>query len=180
MKFAFAAILVVALSASQAVAQAIPLHPGETVTIRIDNGQAVVARTTQAAPMSKFEAYALWRAETTDVPPGVKVMPPGFIIQGEGPPNPPRPDGDLVQLTMRRVPGLKPGSPDNTALFISNGYGSTLRYRAVMRANGRSVSTDVCDVAPNRPGLEHWPYVIDQLDLSALQLLPENGQIQCG
>jgi hypothetical protein len=179
MKFLFSAILAVVLSASQPVAQSIPLHPGETATVRIDNGQAIVEQTAPAEPMSKFESYALWRAQTTDVPPGVEAMPPGFILKGEGPPNPPQPDGDLLRLTMRRVPGLGSGSPENTALFISNGYASTLRYRAVMRANGRSAATDVCDVAPNSPGLEHWPYVIDELDLSNLRLVSANGEIQC-
>jgi len=180
MRFVLAAILAAALSTSRAAAQAIPLQPGQTVTIRIDNGQAVVEQTAPAEPMSKFEAYALWRAETTEVAAGVKVQPPGFILQGEGPPNPPQPGDNLLHLTMRRVPGLRPGSADNSALFILNGYGSALRYRAIMRTNGRSVATDVCDVAPNRLGLEHWPYAIDQLELSAFQLVPGNGQIQCG
>ena len=180
MRFLLAATLAVALSSSQAAAEGISLHLGETVTVRIDGGQAVIEQTTPAAPMTKFEAYVLWRAEITDVPPDARVVPPGFIVQGEGPPSPPQPDGNVLQLTMRRVPGLRPGSPDNTALFVSNGYGSTLRYRAVMQANDRTAATDVCDVAPNRLGLEHWPYVIDRLDISALRLMPATEAIQCG
>jgi hypothetical protein len=28
-------------------------------------------------------------------------------------------------------------------------------------------------------GLEHWPYVIDQLDLSDFRLVESNGAVQC-
>lgn len=59
MNLAFAATLAVALSSSQATAQGISLHPGETVTVRIENGQAVVGQTSPAGPMSRFEAYML-------------------------------------------------------------------------------------------------------------------------
>jgi hypothetical protein len=80
---------------------------------------------------------------------------------------------------MRQVLGVKGGSPDNTALFLSNGYGSAVRYHAVMRSKDRSAATDVCDVAPHLLGLEHWPYSIDQLDLSDVRFIEWNGAIQC-
>jgi hypothetical protein len=155
------------------------LQPGETITVRFDNGQAAVERIGPAQPMSKYEVYIVWRAATEDVPPGVRVMPPALLKEGEGPPNPPHPSDGRLQITMRRVPSVKQGSPDNTVLFFSNGYNSTFRYHAVMRSGDRSAATDVCDVPSHMLGLEHWPYVIDQLDLSDFRLVESNGAVQC-
>ena len=179
MKFAFAAILAVALSASQAMAQSIPLHPGETVTVRFEGGKPIAEGTTPARPMTKYEAYILWRAQTQAVPPGVKEMPPGFAFQGEGPSDAPHPSDGRLQITMRRVPGIAPGAPDGTMLLLENGYASALRYRADMRSGNRLARTDVCDAVPHLLGLEYWPYVIDELDLSNLRLIDSNGTIRC-
>lgn len=160
-------------------AQSVRLHPGETVTVRLENGAPILEGTAPAQPMTKFEIYALWRAETADVPAGAKTVPPGVIREGEGPPSPPHPSDDRLKITMRYVPGITPGSPENTALFIENGYGSAFRYHAQMTAHGRTIPTDVCDVAPHLSGLEHWPYSIDQLDLSDLSLQSFAGSISC-
>jgi hypothetical protein len=178
MKFVAFAIAAAA-TVVPAAAQTISVHPGETVTVRFENGNAVVEKMRQAELITKYEIYELWRAETQNLPPGARFVPPGFVTEGEGPPSPPRPSGDTLQITMRRVPAIKPGSPDNAALFLSNGYGSTLRYRAVMRSGGQSVATDVCDVPPHLLGLEHWPYPIDQLDLTDFRLVETNGTMQC-
>jgi hypothetical protein len=118
MKFMRFAVALIATCASPTVAQTISLHAGETVTLRFEHGAAVVEQRGPAPPITKFEIYSLWRAETQDVPPGVKVVPPGFVTKGEGPPDAPHPSGDALQITMRRVPALKQGSPDNTALFL--------------------------------------------------------------
>src|SRR6185437_6159130 len=109
----------------------------------------------------------------------VKVVPPGFLHGGEGPPHPPHPSGDRLEITMQQVPGLKPGSRPNTVLFLRNGYASKLRYTAVMSGAGRSASTDVCDVAPHLLGLEYWPYPIKELDLSSFQLVEWDNAIEC-
>jgi hypothetical protein len=180
MKSILIAATAVALGGAAAPVETITLHPGESITLRIDNGAPFVEARSPAAPMKKFEIYALWRAETEDVPPGVKVAPPGFIVQGEGPPPPPAPSDQRVRITMRLVPGVNSGLRDNTALFISDGYGSALRYHAVMTANGNSAATDVCTVAPHLVGLEHWSYPIERLDLSDLRLEQYNGSIECG
>jgi hypothetical protein len=178
MSFVRAATLL-ALTAAAANAQTISLHPGETVTLRFEDGNPKFEPSAPAEPMTKYEVYALWRAETQEVPAGVKIVPPVPIMNGEGPPDPPRPTPSCVRLTMRRVPGLKPGTPENTVLFIANGYGSTFAYRAVMHVNGNSAPTDVCGVLPGVPGLEHWAYTIDQLDLSDLHLEPSSGGVTC-
>lgn len=180
MKLSSFVIAVVTLCASPATAQTIAIHPGEALVVRFDHGAAVVEQRGPAAPITRYEVYALWRAETQDVPAGAKVVPPGFLEEGEGPPNPPHPSGDTLQITMRRVPGVKQGSADNTALFLSNGYASGVRYLALMRSGERFAPTDVCDLAPHLLGLEHWPYEIDELDLSDLRLIGWSGSIQCG
>jgi hypothetical protein len=171
--------LALALCASSAGAQTLSLHPGETITVRFEGAKALIERSAAAEPISKYEIYALWRAETQQVPPGVKVVPPRFIMEGEGPPDPPHPADDRLQLTMRRVPGPKPGSPDGTVLYIANGYASIFGYRALMSAHGRSTETDVCQVPPHLLGLEYWPYVIEQLDLSDLRLEPSADALRC-
>jgi hypothetical protein len=180
MKNILVALAVLSLSASPAGAQSLSLHPGETVTVRLEGVKTIVERSGPAEPISNYEIYALWRAETQQVPPGVRVVPPGLIMQGEGPPDPPHPTDNRLQLTMRRVPGAKPGWADGTVLFIANGYGSLFAYRAMMSAKGRAAATDVCEVPPNLLGLEYWPYAIEQLDLSDLRLEPPINAIRCG
>lgn len=165
--------------AAAAAAQTVTLHPGETVTLRLDNGKASVESHGKAAPMSDFEAFTLRRAQMQAVPPGTLTMPPMFIQRGETPSQPDPVANDRLQLTMYTVPALEPGSGDHTALLVRNGYGAKFRYRAVMSAAGRSAATDVCDVTPHMLGLEHWPFVIGQLDLSSLRLEPADGAVQC-
>jgi hypothetical protein len=167
------------LAATTATAQTVSLHPGESVTLRFENGKPVVERTAPAPPMTKFDAYALWRAETQNVPPGVKTVPPGFIMQEEGPPDPPAITPDRVELTMRQVPGPVAGSRLHTALTIRNGYTATFEYRAAMVVQDHTGPTDVCQVPSKLPGLEHWPYPIEQLDLSDLRLAPASDRISC-
>ena len=179
MKFLVAAAAVVGQIALAPAGRTVVLHPGQSIVVRIDNGMATVEQSSAAEPMTKYEVYTLWRAESEEVPPGVKVVPPGYLVEGEGPPSPPHPSGNLIEITMRQGPGLKPGSRPNTALFITNGYASALRYSAAMIAGGRSTSTDVCSVAPHLFGLEHWPYPIDELDLSDLRLEPSDGTTRC-
>jgi hypothetical protein len=167
------------LSTPAAISQTIALHPAETVVVRLGNDGPIVESRGPAMAITKFEAYTLWRAETQTVVPGVKVAPPGSIFEGEGAPSPPKPAPDRLRITMRLVPGLSPGSPEQTALFIENGYASALRYRALMVGHGQSAPTDVCDVAPHLLGLENWPYALDELDLSDLALEQWSGAIQC-
>jgi hypothetical protein len=84
-----------------------------------------------------------------------------------------------VQLTFRHVPALRVGAADHSSLVIANGYNYKFGYRALMRGKGRSVPTDVCEVPQKFRGVEHWPYVIDELDLSDLRLSDPATQINC-
>jgi len=167
------------LTALPATAQTISLRPGETVTLRFDNGQAIVESAAAAEPIGEYDVYAVWRAESQDVPPGIKTVPPTFLGRGEGPPDMPRPVPDRIQLTMRDVPGPVPASPNHTVLIIANGYASKFGYRAAMHVSGRVSSTDVCELPPNMRGIEHWPYVIDELEISELRLDQPTTDVSC-
>ena len=159
--------------------RAISLHPGETAMFRFENGQAVLEQRGPAEPMSKFDAYVAWRAQNEQVPPGVKVMPPSFIMKGEAVPEPPSLLPDRVQLTFRAIPGPDPTSRNASVLVLENGYSLKVSYHAVMHANGNARPTEVCEIAPSHPGLEYWPYPLDELEISDLQLEPADGQINC-
>lgn len=173
------AVVAAALAPPPMASQSISLRPGQVVTLHFENGLAVVDRTDAAEPMTKFDAYVLWRAQTQNIPPDAKMMPPSFVMKGEAPPPPAQPEKNQLKLTMRLVPGPRPDSPQSTALFIANGYDSKARYHAVMHSKGRSAKTDVCDVPPHFPGMEYWPYELDSIDVSELHLEPADGQIQC-
>ncbi|MEE9433365.1 MAG: hypothetical protein V3V15_03910 [Sphingorhabdus sp.] len=66
-------------------------------------------------------------------------------------------------------------------LLIENGYGRGLIYRARMIIKGRSSPTDVCLVMPNRRGYEHWPHLIDEIQLSNFTFVDwnEGDKIPC-
>lgn len=170
------AVPVTSVNVSQ---RAIPLHHGETATFRFENGQAILEQRGPAEPMSKFDAYVAWRAQNEQVPPGVKVMPPSFIMKGEAVPEPPSLTPDRVQFTLRAIPGADATSRNGSVLIVRNGYSLKVSYHAVMHANGNARPTEVCEIAPNHPGLEYWPYAIDELEISDLQLESADGQINC-
>ena len=85
-------------------------------------------------------------------------------------------------ITNVRVPGrpVVPGRIEivfevvegkDTVLAIRNGYPQGLTYRARITRAGRSGPTDVCLVMPGKRGYEHWPYVIDKIELTELTLV---------
>ena len=85
-----------------------------------------------------------------------------------------------IRLTFRRVPASRPGAEDHALLLVLNGYDLSFRYRATMHINGETHPTDVCEVTPHLSVTEHWPYVIDQLDLTDLRLEPRHdGPNRC-
>jgi hypothetical protein len=58
-------------------------------------------------------------------------------------------------------------------LLIENGYSQAFRYRAIMIEPGESSQhTDVCIVLPALRALEHWPFALERIELSALRLAP--------
>ncbi|HET9231300.1 MAG TPA: hypothetical protein VFO00_08420 [Vitreimonas sp.] len=63
-------------------------------------------------------------------------------------------------------------APSDSVLVITNGYGQAVSYRASILVNDHSAPTDVCTVLPTMHGVEHWPYLIDRIELSDMRLIP--------
>jgi hypothetical protein len=160
--------------------QPISIHPGETITLQLQDHRAVIVARGPAPPMSAFEAVMLRSVQSVQVPPGSGVQPAIPITRDEVDVAPPPAASERVQLTYRLVPGVPPGSVQHSFLVIRNGYPTSFRYRVAIHVKGRVTATDVCEVLPNVPGNEHWPYVIDQLDITAAWLEPtEPGSVRC-
>lgn len=179
----FLAILIATLVPTAAVdnRQPISIHPGETVTLEFRGRTAVVTERGPAPPMSKFEAVILKRMQGQEVPAGSGVQPAVPVFKEDvADVEFPQPTTKRVRLTYRLVPAVRPGAERHSLLFIMNGFSDSFRYRVLMHANDRVTPTDVCEVLPNRSGTEHWPYVIDQLDLTAEWLEPpQDGNVRC-
>ena len=171
-----------AFAASPSIAaQSVTIHPGETVTLSVQNGSVTVLNRTGAKEMGDFESDLLRKSQMVDVPPDVKTMPAMGLYRGEVPVDPPKIAAGVVSITFRHVPGIVRGSSENSFLTILNGYPAGLRYRAVMHRNGQAAATDVCGVLSQRTGTEHWPYAIDSLDLSDFRLEPfADANVPCG
>jgi hypothetical protein len=173
-------ILAATLTAAAPVQQPMALHPGETVTLRVHEGRVTVIERGAAPPLSAYEAEMVRRLQAQEVPAGSGVQPAILVPHGTMAANPPTPVPGQVRLTFRHVSGARPGSDDSSVLLLVNGYGASFRYRAVMHKDGRASPTDVCEVPPQLSGTEHWPYAIDQLDISDAHLEPvSGGEIRC-
>lgn len=173
-------ILAASLTAAAPAERPIALHPGETVTLTVDGNRVTVVERGAAPPLSAYEAETLNRLQAQSVPAGAGVQPAILIPRGAIAAEPPIPVPGRVRLTFRHVPGAQPGSADHSILTLVNGYGASFRYRAVMHVKGRTVPTDVCEVPPQFNGTEHWPYPIDQLDLSSARLeANQGGSVRC-
>jgi len=79
----------------------------------------------------------------------------------------PRPEPGKIR--MRFTPIAPQG---HSLLMIENGYAQALVYRAKIGARGKTALTDVCLVPPGKSSVEHWPYVIEWIEVSDLQLVP--------
>jgi hypothetical protein len=175
----FAAFFAVMLFAAPAYAgSSLAIRAGETVTLTLsDDGFAVTDRR-PAPPMSVFEAYSLRHVLSVKVPEDATVLPPMPIMREDVPVPPPPHTPGLVRITFREVPGGAEGQ--HAFLTIENGYNRSFRYRAVMHRGTRSSPTDVCEIMPNKPGFEHWPFEIEWLELSEVRLeAPLEDRIRC-
>jgi hypothetical protein len=61
---------------------------------------------------------------------------------------------------------LKP--PGRSLLIIENGYAEALVYRARITVKGKPTPTDVCLVLPGKRGYEHWPFLIEKIEIGGL------------
>jgi hypothetical protein len=167
---------------SAAGAQSIAIHPGEDVTIRFEGGRAVVAQRGNAGPVTQFEAAVIpnLQLQSKQLPEGTTIAPPQPVYESDIRAPPPSVTENEVHLIFRHVASLDQGQSGDSILSLTNGYGQAFRYRATMHSNGKSAPTDVCEVMPANRGIEHWPYVIEWLDLTELRLEPfKTGAIRC-
>jgi len=177
--FRFAAVaflnlfLVAALSAQGA--SPVVIQSGESLTVQFNGATAIVVERRSAGQLPTFEAWALSQMQKLPTPPGSGVLPPVAMRSNTIDPLPITPG--QVRISFRRVAAPGEGKGSQALLTIENGYAQAFRYRALMRRGERSAPTDVCDVIPQKPGFEHWPYEIDTLELSELTLVPlDSGQ----
>lgn len=175
-------LLILALAATLPAAtpttgpQSIPIRPGQTITLQVDGNRSRVVAIGAAPPISAYEVEALGRMQPIELPADAGPQ-PAIPIRSAS--EPPAAVPGQVRLTFRRVPALRPGAEDHSLLLVVNGYDLSFRYRATMRTKNGSQPTDVCEVSPKLSVTEHWPYEIDQLDLTDLRLEPRMGDVRC-
>ncbi|MGQ0590723.1 MAG: hypothetical protein ACT4N8_14555 [Sphingosinicella sp.] len=162
-----AILAVIGLVAVPASAQTIPpisLVPGEAVTVRIDDGGRAGAPERGRAEWSRFDAYAarqLAGLPTPDAP-----VPEGMPIDAPENLRPdPIPEGE-VRVRLLTI------ADRHALLVVENGQGRAMAYRARMTVNGQTRHTDVCVVLPGLPSYEHWPHLIERLELSDFRFIP--------
>ena len=159
---AFAPLLGALLVAAPATAQegrpTVSLQPGDAATVRLGprGGEGSVERNA-----ARWTAYDLAVAR--------------HMV---GQPIPEAPVETAQALPAENMPAPTPIAPNqirlrfhavadrHTVLVIENGYDRAIVYRARMRREGRDQATDVCLVMPGRRSFEHWPHMMDRLDLS--------------
>ena len=160
--------------------QPIAIHPGESITLEMRDDAAVVVERGPAPPISAFESGMLKRLQAQQVPAGSGVQPAIAMSRSQLDAEPPIPAANRVRLTFRRVPAVRPGAEDHSFLLVVNGFAASFRYRTTMHVRDNVAPTDVCEVPPQISGSEHWPYVIDQLDLTAVWLEPfQPDNVRC-
>jgi len=156
-----------AVLSATAVAQDIPaltLTPGEAVTLRFDDGGRSGAPERSRAAWSRFDLVAA--RQLAGMTPPDAPMPEGIPIAGpEGIGPDPIPQNE-VRMRVMSIAGR------HTLLVVENGQGRALSYRARMTVGGQTRHTDVCVVLPRLPSYEHWPHVIERLELTDFRFIP--------
>jgi hypothetical protein len=144
--------------------QTVSLAAGQEATVQLQRRSVVTIRQGEAGPLSEF-----YRSAITQLTGGTyenAVGPNSAPITSRDISAEPTPIApDALRFIFVRVPGQ-----GHSVLFVENGYGRAMAYRARIYANGRSAPTDVCVVLPRLRGVEHWPYRIDRIELSQLRL----------
>lgn len=159
-------IVAIGLAATPAAAQEIPalgLVPGESVTVRFDDGGRVGEPERGQAQWSRFDLYAA--SQLAGMTPPTEPMREGIPVDAPDEVVPePIPAGE-VRIRFFSIDGR------HSLLVVENGQGSALRYRARMTLNGRAQHTDVCVVLPRLPSYEHWSHPIERLELSHFEFI---------
>lgn len=75
-----------------------------------------------------------------------------------------------------RIAFIQKATDSEAVLVVVNGADRPLTYRATMTLPwGKTETTGVCDVAPGKQALEHWPHAVAAFDLDRFNLGPRQG-----
>jgi hypothetical protein len=177
-------LLILALAASLPAATpvkdtpGIPIRPGQMITLQVNGDDVRIIAIGAAPPISPYEAETARRMGAIELPADAGPQPAISFPRGSVVNEPPPAVPGQVRMTFRRVPG--PRGEEHSLLFVLNGYDLSFRYRATMHTERGTQPTDVCEVRPHISVNEHWPYVIDQLDISNVRLEPRSeGDVIC-
>lgn len=164
-------IAALALLPAAAQAQGVSIAAGEEVTLTLRGGVPEGVRRAPATP-TPFEA-AVGRQFSGMTPPEAPV-PEGTPLSDDGSRHAaPVPEPGTLRFRFLQVPGTT-----HSMLIVHNGYARALVYRARISARGKTEPTDVCLVPPGKIGVEHWPYAITAIEVSAFESVvwkPEDG-----
>ena len=153
-----------AVAAAQAI-DPVTLSPGQAVTLRFDDAGRAIAVERGSAEWTPFDvavARSFVGGEFDDAI-GNNVVP---LTRGTGVPEPPPVAPNVVRIRFFDIAGR------HSQLVIENGHDRGFLYRARIGSEQTMQRTDVCVVARDNRGVEHWPWAIARIELSQLQLIP--------
>ena len=162
-------LLPASVAATPAPAQkteSVTLAPGQTISLSVDvdGGISVLDRTHDAA-LTDFDRATLGILLRGDYASATGPNAREFRSNEPGIPAAPAITPGRIKASFLQI-----GDGSQTLLIMENGYDRGLLYRARITSNGRSAPTDVCIVIPRGRGHEHWPFAIDQIEISSLRL----------
>lgn len=154
-------------ASAQELVNGVSVALGDAVTVQLEEGGSAVVIARQPAGLLTDTEIAMIQHLAQlpyDVAGGPNAAP---VNQPEGMPELRDVPRGQVHIRFAQVPGT-----EQVVLLIENGYGQAFVYRATQHVDGAASPTDVCSVRPNFRAFEHWPYVIQQIDLTAISLEP--------
>jgi hypothetical protein len=152
------ALLIAAPAAAQDSRPTVSLPPGDAATVRLtDRGD----RGSVQRNAARWNAHDLAVArhlvgqpipdapvETAEPLPSDRMPPPSPVVPNQ------------IRLRFHAI------ADRHVLLVVENGYDHPIVFRARMVRDGEERATDVCLVLPNRRGYEHWPHMMERLDLA--------------
>jgi hypothetical protein len=165
-------LLLGAPAAAQESGPTVSLQPGDAAIVRLtpQGDQGSVQRNgARWTPHDLAVARHMVGQPIPDAPVDTAEPLPGDLP----PPAPVTPN--QISLRFHAIAGR------HTLLVIENGYDHAIVFQARMVRDGQERATDVCLVMPNRRGYEHWPHMMERLDLAGFTIAEwrEGDEIPC-
>lgn len=151
-------LLIAAPAAAQETRPTVSLQPGDAATVRLGPQGDAGAVDRNGARWTAHDLAVARHMVGQPIPDAP--VPTAEPIPGENMPAPSPITPNQIRLRFHAI------ADRHTLLIIENGYDHAIVYRARMRRDGRELATDVCLIMPGRRGYEHWPHMIERLDLS--------------